>query len=292
MLHFLENDLFKVGVDTLGAELQHLVKKDENLELIWAGDPAIWAGHAPNLFPIVGELPDQQYTYDGETYQMLRHGFARRNEFKLVEEQQEKLVFELSHSEQTLAQYPFKFRLLIAYQLKENTLAITYQVTNIDQKKLYFSVGAHPGFNVPLYANEQFEDYYLEFEQEETASRHLLNANGLQNGDTERVLEQSNRLDLNHQLFEKDALVLKRLNSEKVTLASRKSPLRIEVAFEGFPYLGIWSKPGGSAPFLCIEPWCGLASREGDSGELADKEGINELPPGQTFERTFTVTVR
>lgn len=290
MQYILENDLYKVGVESLGAELQHFVKKDENLELIWVADRAVWGAHAPNLFPIVGELPSQQYTYNGETYHMQRHGFARRSEFKLVEERREKLVFELASSEETLAQYPFKFRLLIAYRLEENTLSVTYQVTNTDHEKLYFSVGGHPGFNVPLYPNERYEDYYVEFEKEETISRHLLNDQGLLNGDTERVLEQTNILPLDHSLFDKDAVVLKRLNSGKVTLASRTNPRRIEIAFEGFPYFGIWAKPG-QAPYVCLEPWCGIASRVGGTSELQEKEGINELRPEQIFERTFTVTV-
>lgn len=290
MLHFLENELYQVGVESQGAELQHLVKKDEDLELIWTADPAVWAGHAPNLFPIIGELPGQQYTYNGETYHMLRHGFARRSEFALVEEHHQKLVFELTHNEQTLQQYPFKFRFLIAYRLEQNTLSVTYQVTNTDHEKMYFSVGGHPGFNVPLYPNERYEDYYLEFEKEETASRYLINDEGLLNGDTERLLEQTNVLPLERRYFDKDAIVLKRLHSEKVTLASRANPRRIEVAFQGFPYLGIWAKPG-PAPYVCIEPWCGIASSIGSSGELQQKEGINELSPGQVFERTFTVTV-
>ncbi|GAB3528832.1 aldose 1-epimerase family protein [Pontibacter brevis] len=290
MLHILENEQYKVGVESQGAELQHFFKKDENQELVWVGDPAIWSGQAPNLFPIVGELPNQQYTYNGKTYHMKRHGFARRREFKLVDEKKNKLVFELKHDEETMEQYPFEFRLLIAYQLQQNRLSVTYQVTNPDDEKMYFSVGAHPGFNVPLYPNERYEDYYIQFEEEETASRHLLSEEGLLNGDTERLLEQSKVLPLDRSLFDKDAVVLKRLKSEKVTLASRTNPRRIEVAFEGFPYLGIWAKPG-PAPFVCIEPWCGIASRVGETGELQDKEGIIELRPGQIFERTFTVTV-
>ena len=290
MLHFLENDQFKVGVESLGAELQHFIKKDENLELVWTADPAIWAGHAPNLFPIIGELPDQQYTYEGKTYHMQRHGFARRSEFKLVGEHQEKLVFELASNEETLAQYPFKFRLLIAYRLEQNALSVTYQVTNTDHAKLFFSVGAHPGFNVPLYPNERYEDYFIEFEKEETASRHLLNEEGLLTGDTERLLEKSRLLPLDRRYFDKDAIVLKRLNSEKVALASHTNPRRIEVAFEGFPYLGIWAKPG-PAPYVCIEPWCGIASSVGDAGGLQEKEGMNELSPDQIFERTLTVSV-
>ncbi|MFD3000244.1 aldose 1-epimerase family protein [Pontibacter toksunensis] len=290
MIHILENDSYKVGVESLGTELQHFVKKDENLELIWVADPAIWGSHAPNLFPIIGELPNQQYTYNGKTYHMKRHGFARRKEFKLVDDHHGKLVFELEHDEETLEQYPFKFRLLIAFQLKENMLSVTYQVTNPDHERMFFSVGGHPGFNVPLYQNERYEDYYIEFEKEETARRYLLNDLGLLNGETEPLLEQSNKLPLDHSYFDKDAIVLKRLNSEKVTLASNTNTRRIEMTFEGFPYLGIWAKPGPS-PYVCIEPWCGIASRVGDTGELQSKEGIIELRPGQTFERTFTLTV-
>ncbi|PRY16282.1 galactose mutarotase-like enzyme [Pontibacter ummariensis] len=290
MLYFLENDRYKVGIDSQGAELQHFVKKDENLELIWVADPKVWSGHAPNLFPIVGELPNQQYTYHGKAYHLPRHGFARRKEFELVEEHHDKLVFELEHDESTLAVYPFRFRLLIAYKLVDNQLAVTYLVRNEEEEAMWFSIGAHPGFNVPLYQNEDYTDYYLEFEKEETLSRYLLNEQGLLNGDTERVLQQERVLPLSHQYFEKDAIVLKELNSKKVTLASKTNPRRIEVAFEGFPYLGIWAKPGPS-PYVCIEPWCGIASKAGASGELQEKEGINQLGPKQSFERTFIITV-
>jgi len=290
MLYFLQSDNYEVGVDSLGAELQHFIKLDEKLELIWQADPAVWAGQAPNLFPIVGELPEQQYTYNGKTYHMGRHGFARRRQFKLVEEQRDKLVFELKYDDETLQQYPFKFRLLIAYKLENNRLSVTYQVTNTDDHTSYFSLGAHPGFNVPLYAGEQYQDYYLEFEEEETLSRHLLNADGLLSGDTERVLTQKRILPLQHAYFNKDALVFKRLKSEKVTLASQTNPRRIELAFEGFPYLGVWAKPGPSQ-YVCIEPWCGIASREGGTSELKEKEGINELRPEASFERTFSITV-
>ncbi|WP_299825539.1 aldose 1-epimerase family protein [uncultured Pontibacter sp.] len=290
MLYFLENDHFKVGIESLGAELQHFIKKDENLEFIWTADPAIWASHAPNLFPIVGELPNQQYTYEGETYNMARHGFARKKEFKLVEEHHSKLVFELEYDEETLAQYPFEFRLLIAYKLEENKLEVTYQILNEDIKAMWFSVGGHPGFNVPLYPDEKYTDYYLEFEEEESLRRYLIDENGLQTGDTELMLENSRILPLTHDYFEKDAIVLKDLNSEKLVLASKNGARKIEFSFEGFPYLGLWAKPGPS-PYLCIEPWCGIASSNHDSGELQDKEGINELRPKHVFERTYSITI-
>jgi galactose mutarotase-like enzyme len=290
MLYFLENENYKIGVNSFGAELQHFIKKDENLEFIWMADPAIWPGHAPNLFPIVGELPQQQYSYQGKTYKMKRHGFARNSDFKLVEERKDKLVFELKYSEQTLEQYPFKFRFLIAYKLNANKLDITYLVHNEGDELMLFSVGGHPGFNVPFYRNEQYTDYFIQFEEEENLRRFLLNQDGLLTGDTEVVLEKSRTLPLNHGYFEKDALVFKGLNSDKLTLANKVNDRRIEFTFEGFPYLGIWAKPGLS-PYVCIEPWCGIASSTGTSGELSEKEGINELRPEQAFERTFTMAV-
>lgn len=290
MLYFIENDNYKIGVDTLGAELHHFIKKDEDLELIWQADPQVWASHAPNLFPIVGELPDQQYTYQGQTYNMNRHGFARRKEFKLVEQQESKLVFELTEDEETLQQYPFRFRFLIAYTLDWNRLEVTYHVTNTTEEAMYFSVGGHPGFNVPFFPGEEYEDYTITFEEEETLHRHLLSGRGLQNGETELVLEQSRELPLRHAYFYKDALVLKNLSSGKLLLGSEKNPRRIELEFEGFPYLGIWGKPEHPR-YVCLEPWCGIAGREGESGELQEKEGINQLAPGQSFARSFAITV-
>lgn len=290
MLYFLQNDNYKVGIESRGAELQHFIKLDEQLDFIWGADPNVWASHAPNLFPIVGEVPGGAYTFQGKAYAMKRHGFARHKEFKLVDQHHDKLVFELTHDAETLAQYPFEFTLLVAYKLEWNKLSVTYLVRSEDDHSLYFSVGGHPGFKVPFYADEQYTDYYLEFEQEETLSRYLLNEQGLQNGDTERVLQQERVLHLSHTYFEKDALVFKNLNSEKVTLASTTNPRAIEIAFKGFPYLGIWAKPGPSE-FVCIEPWCGIASRVGESGELQQKEGIHELGPKQAFERTFSITI-
>ena len=290
MLYFLENEYFKVGIESMGAELQHLIKKDEDLELIWTGDPAIWSSHAPNLFPIVGELPSQQYTYEGQTYSMGRHGFARKKEFELVEEHKKKLVFELKDDEETLDQYPFEFRLLIAYKLEGNKLEVTYQVLNEDKKAMWFSIGGHPGFNVPLYPNEQYSDYYLEFEKQETLRRYLIDSNGLQTGDSELIAENVQVLPLTHRYFDKDAIILKGLESKRLVLGSHTGPRKIEIDFEGFPYLGIWAKPGPS-PYVCIEPWCGIASSNSGSDKLEDKEGINELRPKQVFERTYSITI-
>ncbi|WP_187264154.1 aldose 1-epimerase family protein [Pontibacter beigongshangensis] len=290
MLHYLQNDHYRIGVESKGAELSHFIKLDEQLELIWQGDPAIWPGRAPNLFPIVGSVPGDQYEVNGQTYQLKRHGFARHKEFELVEEHEDKLVFQLKQDEETLAQYPFKFTLLVAYKLSGSKLDTTYLVRNDDSEGLYFSVGGHTGFNVPLYPQEQYTDYFIEFEQEETLSRYLQNERGLLTGDTRRVLEQERVLPLHHDLFQEDAVIFKSPKSSKVQLASHKNPLRIELTFEGFPYLLIWAK-ANAAPFVCIEPWCGITSTEGDTGKLDEKEGMQYLGPKLVFERTFGIEV-
>jgi galactose mutarotase-like enzyme len=290
MLHYIQNNNYKIGVESKGAELSHFIKLDEELELIWQGDPTVWAGRAPNLFPIIGALPGDQLQAKGETYHMKRHGFARHSEFELVEEHEDKLVFELKQNEATLAQYPYEFSLLVAYKLIGSRLEITYLIRNDDSETLYFSVGGHPGFNVPLYPQEQYTDYYIEFEHEETLSRYLLSEQGLLTGDTARVLDQERILPLQHELFQKDALVFKNTKSDRLQLGSHTNPLRLEITFQGFPYLGIWAKASG-APFVCIEPWCGVASSEGDTGKLEEKEGVQHLGPKQVFERTFSIEV-
>ncbi|GHA70365.1 aldose 1-epimerase family protein [Pontibacter akesuensis] len=290
MLYFLENDNYKAGVDTVGAELHHFIKKDEQLELIWQADTDVWASHAPNLFPIVGELPNQQYTFKDSTYDMKRHGFARRKEFKLVDEQHDKLVFELTEDEETLQHYPFHFRFLVAYTLDGSTLSVSYHITNTSELAMYFSVGGHPGFRVPFYPGEKYEDYFIAFEKEETLRRHLLNDQGLLSGETELLAKRGNRIPLDPAYFDKDAIVLKYLQSERVQLGSTHHDRRIELAFEDFPFLGIWAKPN-TTEYVCIEPWCGIAGSVGESGELKEKEGINKLAPGQSFERTYSITV-
>ena len=290
MIYTLQNNSYRVQVKSKGAELCSFVKLDENLEYMWQADPEVWASHAPNLFPIVGELPDQEYEYKGKMYQLPRHGFARRKEFTLVQQSEQELVLELKADAETLPVYPFDFLFRIKYVLEQNKLTVTYQVENPAGQELYFSVGAHPGFNVPFYPEERFSDYFLEFDQKITADRYLLNEKGLLSGETERVLTAQNELPLQHALFENDALVFKHLPAEQVSLHSHKNSRKVTVSCAGFPYLGIWTKPGNSR-FICIEPWCGIAGSAGASKNITEKEGIIKLQPGQVFERSFSIAV-
>ncbi|MBC3542037.1 aldose 1-epimerase family protein [Rufibacter sediminis] len=288
---FLENDYLRVGVKSLGAELCSLVKKDANREYLWQADPAFWNRHAPVLFPIVGRLPQDQYLHQGKTYTLPQHGFARDQEFALVEEQENRLVYELKATDETRKVYPFAFVLRIIYTLQAQTVEVTWQVRHAGEGEMLFSIGAHPAFNVPLLPGEAFEDYYLEFSQPELLSRYLLQeGTGLLNGETEPVLDNMAVLPLRYEHYEKDALVFKSFRSDRVTLKSDQNPHFVQMQFANFPYLGIWTKRVG-APFLCLEPWYGIAGSAGEPVELSEKEGMQSLGSGETFEAAYSITI-
>lgn len=291
MTHSLQNSTFQISVQELGAELNSFKNTHTHLEYIWQANPAVWSRHAPMLFPIVGKLKDNHYTYQGKEFTLPQHGFARDQVFNLVSQTENTLTFALTHSPATLVKYPFEFELTITYRLEANRLTIGYQVANPGHNNLYFSLGAHPGFTCPLLPDEVFSDYYLQFEQPENLERYLLDQ-GLQNGQTEPVpLENNTILPLHYNLFEKDALVLKNIASEKISLRSKNHAHGLDFTFRGYPYLGIWTKEK-DAPFICLEPWHGLADSVNSTGDLTQKEGITLLPPAGIFACEYTIAVR
>jgi len=178
----------------------------------------------------------------------------------------------------------------IKYTIKENSLVTTYKVSNTDQKEIYFSIGAHPAFYWPLEENEEKEDYYLEFEKKEKTAKYLLE-NGLLNNKKELILDNQKLLDLTPDIFKDDALVFKDLKSEKVTLKSRKSEREVMMEFKNFPYLGIWSQ-SEDAPFICLEPWQGIADSVDSSGKIEEKEGIIKLNPGILHSCSYSISIK
>ena len=287
MQHILENDQRTVTISTQGGEVQSVRNPITGQEYIWTADPAVWARHTPVLFPIVGKLKDDQYHLGDDTYQMTQHGFARDQEFKMIEQAADRITLGLTASPKTTEHYPFNFALDITYQLTNNELATTYRVINHDSVAMPFSIGGHPGFLCPSQVDGREETYYLLFEQKETLSRQLL-SNGLRTGETRPVLQNEQELALAPSLFEEDALVFANVASDSVSIVPRSTnqPL-VTVRFSGFPYLGIWQKVG--ADFYCIEPWHGLADATEASGELTEKEGVLMLAPEEVFEATYTV---
>jgi len=283
----IENDHLSVSIRNQGAELTSIVNKATGIEHLWQGDPNIWGWHAPNLFPIVGGLINNQLLIDGKFYPMQRHGFARPTEFRLAEAQKDCAVFSLGYSENTLTAYPYKFNFQVKYDLIDNSLRITYKVINQDTKPIYFSVGGHPAFNVPFKSGESYEDYYLEFETSEKLETYLLSAEGFFTGETKPINLQGTKLPLTRELFSQDALVFKNLQSRLISIKSDKHDLSLAVEFPHFNYLGIWAKPG--ADFVCIEPWLGCADKVGGPVDIKAKEGIIKLDYGHVFEAPYFI---
>ncbi|HVW95214.1 MAG TPA: aldose 1-epimerase family protein [Mucilaginibacter sp.] len=285
----LENDFLKIAISTKGAQLTSFYNKKTQTEQLWQADPEVWPWHAPNLFPVVGGLINNELLVDGKAYSMGRHGFARQSEFILLENDEEHAMFSLPSNEKTLAVFPYKFDFQVLYTLIDNALRVTYKLISHDKKTVYFSVGAHPGFRVPFNEGEKYEDYYLEFEAGEKLVTHMLSADGFFNGDEHPVDAPNGKLRLTRDLFNADALVFKNLQSREVTIKSDRHDKSLSVEFPHFNYLGVWAKPG--ADFVCIEPWLGCADTAGKQADISQKEDIQQLEPGHVFEAAFFISV-
>lgn len=285
----IENEFLSVTFRSKGAEMTSIFNKKTNTEHLWQANPDVWPWYAPNLFPIVGGLNNNELQVNGQAYHLNRHGFTRESDFELVDYSETHAKFSLMFNEQTFAAYPYRFEFQVVYDLFDQDLRVNYKVINHDEQTIYFSVGAHPAFHVPFKEDEKYEDYYLEFETSEPLLTHLLSTKGLLSGETELVPMDGQKLWLTKNLFDRDALVFKNITSKNVTLRSKNHDESITLSFENFKDLGIWAKPG--APFVCIEPWLGHTDTEGKITDIQQKEGIENVEHGHVYEATFTISI-
>lgn len=282
----INNENLSVIISEKGAELQSL--QYDQREYVWQGDSAYWAKHSPILFPVVGELKEGKYFFENKEYALPRHGFARDRLFEWYRDSASSVTFILKSDEGSLAVYPFQFTLKIIYKVEGTRLFCSYVVENNDTRALYFSIGGHPAFNLPLVGNLEYSDYSIWFNSDKVLERHLL-FNGLTGDDTETLNLPNNQLPMEHSLFYDDAIVLKKINSTSVKLSTYKDPHGLTLTFEGFPYFGIWA--ARDAPFVCLEPWCGIADNIHHDQQLIHKEGINELQVNESWQRTWSIEV-
>lgn len=274
-------------IDTKGAELVSY-RDEDGLEYIWGGDPAYWAGRNPLLFPVVGNLRDGKVTIGGKEYAMERHGFARRQEFAVAEQGEDWARLELTDSPETLAMYPFPFRLAVEQRLTDGGFATAVTVTNTGTAPMPFCLGAHTGFRCPLAEGERFEDYELVFPERETCPTLLLRDGLLDRPAAMPCLEDTDTFPLDYRWFDQlDTVILEGLKSRSVTLRGRKSGKGVRVSFTGFPMLAFWTMPGKKAPYLCIEPWHGCAASWSEGTEFAGKPHCITLSPGQAHTLAY-----
>ncbi len=286
----IENEFLTAEINLHGAELASLVSKEDGTEYMWQADPKVWARHAPVLFPIVGALKDDQYTVNGKTYHMTRHGFARDLDFTVASQTADAVELELRDSDATHEKYPFAFRLVLSYKLTGKDLAIGYHVENPADEEMFFSVGAHPAFNVPLKDGLNFDDYTFKFSPE--ADRTKVGLAGKYADFAAGKTVSENELPLSLDLFKNDALIYVLDGKETaMSLTTDKDTHGVSLSVTGAPYVGIWSNYPTPGAFCCIEPWWGVADGPESDGKFETKRGINKLAGGATFEAGYTVSV-
>lgn len=290
MLHTIRNEYICVQVAEKGAELQSILACD-GTEYLWQGDPKYWSDRALNIFPYVARLTEGKYMLDGEIYKMDIHGFAPSSQFICREVKADRLILELTDNEEIRRQYPRSFCFRVIYTLRKKTLEITYEVENQDEKTMYFGLGGHPGFNVPLTGGGSFEDYELYFFSPCQPRRvGFTPACFLDGTDAPFPLQDNIKLPLRHDMFNDDAIVLKDM-CRRVTLQSRKDSHSITVSFPQMPYLGIWHTPHTDAPYVCIEPWCSLPATQNCMTVLEEQTNLLRLDAGHVYRNRWTIEI-
>jgi galactose mutarotase-like enzyme len=261
----------------MGAQLHSLITKDDGYEYLWQGNPDIWYGQAPVLFPVIGQLFEDKFRYNGKEYPLAKHGFARKMLFEAADVEGARAVFILRSNDETRGMFPFEFEFAVCFELVGRAIKVTHTVTNLDDKTMYFSCGAHPGFNCAI-------GDYLEFEEsEEGAQVEKIDKDNIIVGRKFNVeLEEGKRLRLTTDLIAEDALIFSELNSNVVVLKSDNSERTIRFDFGDAPFLGIWAKP--NAPYVCIEPWYGVNDDRIRYEDVSQKRGIQSLEPEESFD--------
>lgn len=279
-MNFIENENFCLGAENTGAELRSFVDKRDKYEYLWQGEEP-WKSCSPLLFPIVGRLKDDTYYIKEQKYSLEKHGFARKLPFEMEANNGTSMTFLLKETDETLKKYPYPFELRVHFELRENGFIMEHRVKNTGREQMYFSLGAHPGFQCEM------GDRII-MDEKEVSHAFQLDENKLRGKDTLPVFENTDELIITPNVFENDALIFDGLNSKGATLI-RANKKNLHVDFGGAPCLGLWARPG--ANYVCIEPWYGIDDRFDAAHDFTKKEHIQSLNPQKEFIFTVTVTV-
>ena len=269
--------MLRIRTESKGAELVSVIKDD--VEKIHDGI-VYWNRHAPILFPIVGKVKDGKTVINGKECFLGQHGFARDMEFEKIGEHS----YVLRWNEETLEKYPYKFELYVSYEVEGNKVTTKFTVKNVDDKDIYFGLGGHPAFKCEYCSGK----YRIEFEDVEDNIEFYNLKDGLVDPVVlnKKKFMRENRIFLDKDTFKNDALIIRNIKSKSVFLKTETKSI-LKFTFDGFKYLGVWSKP--EADFVCIEPWHNTADKTDSDGILENKEDIIKLEAGKEFTSSYTV---
>lgn len=287
------NEMLKVSIDEMGAELCSIIRKDDGTEYVWQADPSIWKRHAPLLFPIVGRLKDKEYTLDGKTWSITQHGFGRDMVFKARPVSTRCIEFVLTDNEYTHSMYPYAFQLIVRYSLDGNTLKKEHIVENRSDVPMYYEVGGHDAYALCLTPGEKITDSYVEFEGMTEIRPIITDENVFLSRDHRTIPLKDGRLYLDRHTFDQDAMMLDEVAVRRVTLGSERSEKKVVMDFADFPYFAIWSKymPDRDVPYVCLEPWSTLPDGSYLGKALEEKIGVRCIAPGESENLSFSVSI-
>jgi galactose mutarotase-like enzyme len=289
MDYTIKNSILQVVISSMGAEVQSIQSQHSGFEYIWQADPKVWCRHAPILFPFVGKLKNDQYTYQGKTYHMRQHGFARDMEFIVEHQTSESITFLLTDTNETRKIYPFSFELRVNYNLLNNLLEENFSVINKSSGQMIFGIGGHPGLNIPMSDLVSKKDFY--FSTKPSLARiQIPISNGLLDWNNRSLASTNSLITLSDHLFKNDALVFQlKGHDNRISLRTETSDYHINVWLRDAPFVGVWSQYPNSGDYVCIEPWWGIADRLDSNGKLEEKYGMNHLASGETFTAGFSM---
>lgn len=288
MRYTLENDGFKVVLDSMGAEIKSVWDKQLELEHMWSGDPAYWGKTAPFLFPFIGKLEKERFIYEGKVFPADKHGFGQRVEYEVTEQTADKICFCIRDTDATREKYPFSFELEIVYMLRADSIREDWYVKNTGDKPMYFSVGGHAAFACPplrqgAKGGRVGQKIRLYGVGEKTELQSLrLNDRGVITEEFWLVKLDKGCFEITEGLFDGDALIFDRAGITAAALCDAQDREYVRVECDA-PVWGIWSHPDSGAGYVCLEPWYGICDYAGYAGELSERPHTQELSPGETW---------
>ena len=289
---YLENDTVKAELESFGAEIKSLVKKEDGREVMWSGDAAFWGKTAPFLFPFIGKLQKEEYVYEGVTYPADKHGFGQRVEYEVVLQEEDRVVFRFTDTEDTYSKYPFHFELDIEYVLLEDAVRENWYVKNTGEKDIYFSVGGHAAFACPRAGKEGLRNgqkvKLYGAEHKSMIFSLTLDNNGLVTDELRIIDMKDSCFTITKEMFEKDALIFDGEGITAAALCDENGVEYVRVECDA-PVWGIWSHPDEKAGYVCLEPWYGICDYDGYEGELAERPYTQVAKPGETWEGYNTI---
>lgn len=281
-----------VEVSSFGAEITSIVNKNTKKEYLWNADEKYWKRHSPILFPFVGSLKNKEYIYKGKKFAMGQHGFARDMEFTLLSKEDDSIWFALETNEESYKLYPFWFKLSVGYELEGSTIKVLWKVENLDNKEMYFSIGAHPAFYCPFHEGEKQSQCYIKTNCKESITYYKINDAGLKNSNQKYILEvdKDGIFKITEHMFDDDALIIEDNQIHELSLLDSGKKEYVKMKFD-MPLCGIWSPAKKNAPFVCLEPWSGRCDDAAFNGELKDREYGHTLKSGEIFEGSYEILI-